>query len=524
MLKNFETHSMFRSFLICGLLVILILAVYWQVGTHDFLNFDDDQYITANPYIANGLTRESVSWAFTSVQNFNWHPLTWLSHALDIDLFGMNPRGHHLMNVAIHSAGTIILFAALFSLTAGLWQSAFVAALFALHPLHVESVAWAAERKDVLSGMFWFLTLLFYSRYADLRRCGKPALISYLAALLAFFLGLMSKPMLVTLPIILFLIDYWPLQRVGPNLQNQPAVSVRIMEKIPFIIGSLASCFITIHAQKIGGSMIQLNVIPMIVRLQNALVSYREYLSSIFYPHDLAVLYPFTMPIPLQQTIVSSLMLFAVSLICCVTYRRSPYLLTGWLWFLVTLVPVIGIIQVGNQAMADRYMYIPATGIFIMITWGATDIRNVFFPPSAGLSGKRLVFNTVFHAIPVAIILLCLVSSWRQTAYWKNNITLYNRALQVTTNNHIIHYNLGVTYRKAGKRAASLQEFEKALVINPRDADIRTMYAYTLAESGNIDAAIIEFRRTISLHPDYIVARNYLKYWIERQKVLTNLK
>ena len=495
------------TILICIALVTVTFAVYWQVGNHEFLSFDDDIYIARNVHIYERLTTTDIVWAFTSVEKCNWHPITWLSHMLDGQLFGMNPRGHHLTNVSIHCLATLLLFFLLIRLTDGLWQSAFVAAMFALHPLHVESVAWAAERKDVLSAFFWFATLLLYVRYVAARQSGLKGISLYLLTLLTFMLGLMSKPILVTLPVVMLLMDYWPLLRFG----NKVSLYSLFKEKLPFFACSILSSAITIYAQRKGGAVVPLEWIPFTIRIQNALVSYLKYIIKTLWPLDLAVLYPLILSIPLWQVISSAAALLIISAAAIAARRRYPFLTVGWFWFLVTLLPVIGLVQVGNQSMADRYMYLPIVGLFIMIAWGVPALLG----PEQGW--QRSVRRVLAPVAALAVITTVTIT-WRQIGYWQNNITLYRHALQVTTDNYIIHYNLGIAYGRTGEVEASINEFKKAVILKPSDIKIRNLLASTLAENGYIDAALSEFSISLAINPNDREAISSQKYWQDQKK------
>lgn len=502
-------------------LTIVTFAVYWHVGNHEFLSYDDDVYIVSNPHVAQGITTANIAWAFTSVEQCNWHPVTWLSHMLDVQLFGMNPRGHHLTNVLFHTIATLILFSLLVRLTGAVWKSSFVAALFALHPLHVESVAWAAERKDVLSACFFFLTLLLYSRYVEARRNKSASSVTiYLLTLLSFVLGLMSKPMLVTLPVIMLLLDLWPLRR----LDTAPTLSSLVAEKIPFLACSILSSAITIYAQREGGAIVVLDWVPIATRLQNSLVSYARYLVKAVWPHDLAVLYPFTLSIPLWQVVSSAVLLLLISAATIRAGRQHPYLPVGWFWFLITLFPVIGLVQVGNQSMADRYTYIPIVGIFMMLAWGVPALLGTTDGTGGGTETvKRSVWsrparrNTVLTLLAIVAIATSAVLTWQQIGYWKDNFSLYRHTLKVTSNNYIIHYNLGVAYGRRGDLDAAVNEFKAAVMIKPNDWTARSLLASTLAERGDIDAAIKEFNNALIINPNNMSAKSSLEYWRNRK-------
>ncbi len=470
-------------------LAVIILAVYMQVGNHDFLNFDDYTYVTNNPHVASGVTYPNFMWAFTSVDAANWHPITWLSHMIDVQLYGMNPRGHHLTNVVIHTVSALFLFLLLFRVTGALWQNLFVAALFALHPLHVESVAWVAERKDVLGALFWFLTLLLYVAYEEKRKISL-----YLLTLFAFMLGLMSKPMLVTLPFVMLLIDFWPLDRFeegrGPR-QHLRRLLVLTKEKVPFFACSFLSAVITIYAQNRGGAVQDLNEISFRLRSENALIAYVKYIGKTIWPHDLAVLYPFPPAIPIWQAIGSLLFLFLVSAAAILTARRHRYITVGWFWFLVTLLPVIGLIQVGGQSMADRYSYIPLTGLFIIAAWGVPDLIK-------GLRHRQGILALLAGTVIIASAAL----TWQQLGYWRDNISLYRHTLQITTDNSSINYNLGLALQAKGDLDAAIQEYREALRITPNSKNAHYNLGLALQTRGDPDAAIQEYRQTLWINPD----------------------
>jgi tetratricopeptide (TPR) repeat protein len=489
-------------------LLTATFILYWQVGSHEFLIYDDDLYISRNVHVLQGLSGENILWALTSVEQCNWHPLTWMSHMLDAQLFGISPHGHHLMNVGYHGIAVLFLFYLLNRLTRNLWRSAFVAALFALHPLHVESVAWAAERKDVLSACFGFLTLLLYVRYVETRRSKTySGLYLYLLTLFTFMLGLMSKPMLVTLPLVMLMLDYWPLQRFGAALPPDRTIALHkespyllLKEKIPFALCAVISSAVTFYAQHTGGAVVALDWIPLTLRLQNALVAYLAYITKTFWPRDLAVLYPFSNPIPMWQVGLSAVVLLVISVASIRFGRRWPWLPVGWFWYLVTLLPVIGIVQVGNQAMADRYAYIPTVGLYILISWGVPTVSGAFRKPIL---------------ILLAGLVLCAsaIVAWQQIGYWKNNITLFSHALQVTSGNHIIHYNLGIAYARSGNPIAAITEFHAAVKLRPNDSKLRNLLASTLAENGYVEAALSEYAHSLAITPNNQEASYALEYW-----------
>jgi tetratricopeptide (TPR) repeat protein len=475
-------------------LIVVTLAVYWQTVNHQFLNFDDNVYVTANHHVATGITGRNIMWAFSSVEASNWHPLTWLSHMTDAQLFGMSPGGHHITSTIFHSLSTLLLFLLLLRLTGALWSSSFVAALFALHPLHVESVAWIAERKDVLSAFFWFLTLFLYSEYAAKRN--KKL---YLLALCSFILGLMAKPMLVTLPLILLLLDLWPLDRyrsgnIEPQFQQNflTIAGGLIKEKIPFFACSLLSVFITIYAQNKGGSIAALSAIPFPLRCENAIVSYVTYIGKTFWPHNLAVYYPFPLAIPTWQVISSLLILLLLSAIALRTWKTRPYLTAGWFWFLVTLLPVIGLIQIGDQAMADRYSYIPVTGLFIIAAWGFRDL-TINVPYRHSLSAL----------IACSVLIISTAITWQQLGYWRDNYSLFRHTLSITTGNYKIHYNLGLALQSKGELTEAIHQYQEVLRTNPFHADTHNNLGLALQTKGDLNAAVQEFQTALRIDPGY---------------------
>jgi len=472
-------------------LVIAVVSIYMQAAHHHFISYDDNIYVTANQHVASGISVDNIIWAFTSVGDAsgNWHPLTWLSHMADAQFYGLNPFGHHLTNIVIHTLSSLTLLLLLFRITSSLWQSAFVAFMFALHPLHVESVAWVAERKDLLSGLFWFLTLLLYSEYVT---TSKPLL--YILCLFSFILGLMAKPMLVTLPLVMILVDYWPLRR---NLHKEAGhrfdgVVALAKEKIPFFVCSFFSCAITIYSQHKAGAINSLDTIPIALRIENALTAYVSYIGKTFWPTDLAVLYPFPLFIPLWQVIGSLFVILFISAAALWAGRRYPYLTVGWLWFLITLLPVIGLIQVGSQSMADRYSYIPTIGLFIMAAWGVTDLTN-------GLRHRMNILVPLAGAVVIASAIL----TWQQLAYWQDSISLYQHTLKVTNGNYAIHNSLGLELAGKGDIDAAIQEYRTAIQIRPRYAYPYNNLGNILADKGDLNSAIQEYRQALRLNPNY---------------------
>lgn len=488
-----------RKILICLLLIVATGSVYWQVKDHGFVNYDDPEYVVDNPHVNTGLSADNALWAFTSAgYAANWHPLTWLSHMLDVQLFGLDAGRHHLMNVLFHLANTALLLLLLYRMTGAYWRSVFVAALFALHPAHVESVAWISERKDVLSTLFWLLTMLCYVAYVR-----RPGSVRYLAALCAFTLGLLAKPMLVTLPVVLLLVDYWPLGRValggrrthaeiGVFAQTPPPPLGRLLvEKIPFFALSIASAGITLQAQWAGGSVAYLKEVPIPFRFGNALVAYVSYLGKMFWPRDLAVIYPLPPTLTVVEIAGAGVVLAGITALCLWMARRRPCLIVGWLWFLVTLVPVIGLVQVGQQFIADRYTYVPFIGLFIMMAWG--------LPPF--LTGRRYG-PAVLTAGACVTVVACTVLTWRQLGYWKNTLTLLGHAAAVVPGNYVAHNILGDTLVKMGRVDEGMAHYAKTLAVWPDDSAALIGMGMAYTKEGELDRALRYFNEELRDHPD----------------------
>jgi tetratricopeptide (TPR) repeat protein len=488
-------YFMRYSMLLCVVLMGITLSIFWQTGDHQFINFDDPLYVTNNPHVKGGITGKNILWAFTTTTASNWHPLTWLSHMADVEIFGLNPRGHHLTSVFIHTASTLLLFLLLTQITAAPWQSLFVAALFALHPLHVESVAWVAERKDVLSGFFWFLTLLFYAGYVKHR-----TVKSYFLTLFSFVLGLLTKPMLVTLPVTMLLLDYWPFHRFLRDQAEPRGVASfsflsLVKEKIPFFLLSALASLITLYAQDKGGAMKSLEAIPFALRVENAMIAHAKYLGKTIWSSDLAIVYPFPPSLPLWQVLGSSLLLLLISMVVVRYRRRFPYLLVGWFWFLVTLVPVIGLIQVGGQSMADRYTYIPLTGLFMICSWGISDLLRSWRYRGA-----------VLAILAGLVICASTVVTWQQLSYWKENISLYQHTLQVTTDNYLILNNYGIALADQGRFDEAILQYQEALRIWPKSATAHVNLGAALSNQGKFTEAISHYHEALRLIPDYALA------------------
>jgi protein O-mannosyl-transferase len=488
---NLFTSPEKRNVILCLLLVVATLALYNPVNSHPFVNYDDDRYVTDNPHVHNGLNRDTIAWAFTAKEQGNWHPLTWLSHTLDYELFHQNATGHHFTSLLIHAANAVLLFLFLIYATDRPGTSLFVAALFALHPINVESIAWVSERKNVLSTFFFFAALIAYCWYGR-----KPGWQRYIAFTGFFILGLMSKPMVITLPFVLLLLDYWPLRRIQgspvgvPQIPQAP-LSRLLIEKLPLLVVSAASAVITMQAQQAGGAMRSTAQFSPGVRLENAMVAYAMYLWKMIWPAHLAPLYPHPGDsLAAWQVGTAALVLLAVTGVV-LKFRSKRYLLTGWLWFLGTLVPVIGLVQVGDQAMADRYAYIPLIGIFVMIAWGAADLAD------------SATINPAWRMIPVACVLLALsFATHRQINYWSSNYDLWTHTLAVTDKNFIAQDNLGGALLLLGKPDEAYPHFQAAAAINPRDPMSHSNLGAYLLQHGQIADAMKQYERTISLTSD----------------------
>jgi tetratricopeptide (TPR) repeat protein len=457
---------------ICLFLFLTTVLVYSQVSRFAFLTFDDNQGLLANPQVRDGFSATGIAWAFTAGYTSNWFPVTWFSHMLDFQIFGLDPGWHHLTSVLIHAVGAVLLFALIERMTGRKWESAFVAFVFALHPLHVESVAWVSERKDVLFAFFWFLTTWFYLDLVERRTIGK-----YLLVVLAFCLGLMSKQMIVTLPFTLLLLDAWPLKRTG--------VKTLILEKIPLLALSIAASAITFLVQRKGGAVQSLDAIPLAARAANAAMAYVIYIANFAWPSGLAFFYPFPSRWPAGEVAFAALALVAMSVTVLLAYRKRPYLAVGWFWYLGTLAPVIGLIQVGHQARADRYTYIPLIGISIMVAWAAAELPR---RPVAILA--------------IAACLGWMLATWVQISYWKDSAALYNRAIAVTDANYLAHLNLGVDLAVQGDYPKALRELYTSIEENPDQAHARNSLGGVLYTVGRKDEAMEQFAQAIRLEPN----------------------
>jgi tetratricopeptide (TPR) repeat protein len=545
-----------------GLLVIT-LAVYWGLLTCDFINYDDNKYVTDNPYVHGGLTTQSLRWTFNIGYAGNWHPLTWISHMVDWQVFGPNPRWHHLTNLLLHQANILLLFALLQRTTGVLWRSAMVAALFALHPMHVESVAWVAERKDLLCTFFFILTLWAYARYGMTKGGRMPKdeggtdnihpqespvqhptsniqhptsniqhptssirpSFYYAFALLFFCLGLMSKPMLVTVPFVLLLLDYWPLgrlQSLEPGVQSLgskarspqstvppsfaaalrrvdgPRATARksqivyriLAEKLPFLGLAVISSVVTVLAQRRGGAVVPMDALPLAARFSNALVSYVRYAGKLLWPQDLAVICPYVYHWPVWLVLGAAACLLAFSWLALKLRRQAPYLPVGWFWFLGTLVPVIGLVQVGEEAIADRYTYIPSIGLFIAICWGVPQVL-----------GEWPLRKPVLGLSAALALCACAVLTRSQAAYWRDSVSLFGHAVAVTKDNGIAHTALGAGLAGRNRLDEAIVHYNIALQLNPRYGLAHNDLGLALARLGRYDEAVAQYRRALALNP-----------------------
>jgi hypothetical protein len=471
-----------KTMYVAFLLVTATVVVYSGVLGNGFVNFDDNDYVTSNAIIQKGLSWEGIKWAFTSFHASNWHPLTWLSHMLDVQLFGLNPAGHHLMNLLFHIFATLLLFGFLSCATGKIWFSGFASALFALHPMHVESVAWVAERKDVLSAAFYFATLWVYVSYSRSNSLKKYALV-----IILFTLGLLSKPMLVSLPLLLLLLDYWPLGRFKANSRS---IILLAAEKVPFLLLAVISSSITIIAQQTA--IAPLNKIYLSTRISNAIISYCIYIWQGFWPFNLAVLYPFSRP-EITNVVICLLILVIITVVVLWQVVRLPFLFTGWVWYLITLIPVIGIVQVGGQAHADRYTYVPYIGLFIIAVWGANALLNKLE------FRKRTPLIVTFYLTMFALSII----TRQQITYWKNDLTLFSHTIKVTKNNAIAYGNLGFFYENDGQIDQAIACYQRALDIYPY-FDSYFNLGNTLMQKGQTDNAINHYLKALEIKPNNI--------------------
>jgi protein O-mannosyl-transferase len=476
---------------ICIFLAVITFVVFSQTLHHEFVNYDDELYVADNPAVLGGLSLKGIIWAFTHNVNVNWTPLTMITHMLDHQLYGTNAGGHHLTSVLLHLASVLVLFLVLKEMTGALWRSAFVAALFAIHPLHVESVAWIAERRDVLSGLFFMLTLGAYVRYVEKSKVQSPkSKVCYGLTLVFFALGLMSKPMVVTLPLVLLLLDYWPLKRF-PQPGDRLIPWRLVAEKGPLLALSGAVCVATLFAQKEA-----IQSVPLAMRIGNALVSYVAYLGQMIYPVGLAVFYPYPgNGLALWKVISAFVLLLVISAGVVAARRKQPWFLVGWLWYLGMLVPAIGLIQSGLRARADRYTYLPQVGLYLLLAWAAVEL-------CAGWRHRRAVLGGCAMIILAALIFCARV----QTSYWRNSELLWTHTLACTSDNAEAHYNLGNALLKKGDVDEAIDHYQKALQISPNSADVHNNFGNALIKKDSVDKAIDHYQKALQINPTYAKA------------------
>jgi len=485
------------------LLAAIILALYWPVTGYEFIVMDDSMYVVDNPDIQKGFSRQGISWAATTLYTANWHPLTWLSLMADYELYGLNAAGYHISNLFLHILNTLLLFLVLLRMTGETWKCLTVAAFFGVHPLNIESVVWIAERKNLLSTLFWILTLFAYIRYTE-----RPGYWRYLQAVFLFALGLMAKPMLVTLPLVVLLLDYWPLRRLSPVIRyhgkgfsesvNNGSTPQRLLkEKIPFFLLSLCSALITFYAAKTGGAVRTLAEFPLSGRIANAFIACIFYLEKMIWPVDLAIFYTYRANRPLSL-FASLLLLSAITVYVSIQRKKHPYLLAGWFWYLITLLPVIGIIQVGFQSMANRYAYIPLVGIFIIITWGASDLLKT------NNSSRYKTFAAV------ALILIMSFSTWTQLPHWRNSEAVFKHAIMVTEDNFFAHAGMGDVWQSRGDFHTARLHYKESLRIQPGYAEARNNLAVILMKEGRVAEAEVEFREALKYKPNLAEAHSNL--------------
>jgi tetratricopeptide (TPR) repeat protein len=475
--------------LLAVMLVLVTMALYWPATRYDFINLDDPDYVTSNPHVQGDLNWEGVKWAFCNTeQAVYWAPLMWLSHLLAWQFFGSNPWGHHLINVLLHSANTGLVFLVFRRMTQATWRSVILAALFGLHPLRLESVVWVTERKDVLSAFFWMLTLWAYAKYVEAAQSRKSkSNIWYGAALAMFALGLMSKAMLVTVPCVLLLLDNWPLERF-----KQGCAWRLVTEKIPFVVLAAVAGVVTFVAVKHGGAMVGAESRPLEARVGNALISYCRYLGKLFWPTDLAVFYPYPGDWPMGKVLLAGGFMLGISVLFFVKRRQYPFMLMGWLWFVGTLVPVIGLVQAGHQAMADRFTYVPSLGVLMLAIWGAYELA------------RRWRYRVIaLSVVGSATVILCLALTGQQLGYWKDSEALFRHALAVTKNNYVAHKQLGMTLGKKGQTQEAISHLQQAIHLDPNQAEDHYNLGVALNTQGQTDEGIRQYQEALRLVPDY---------------------
>lgn len=494
-INNSSVYKIRRDLLACLFFTVITIIIYAQVQNFDFINLDDNAYVTENRYIKNGFKLDGLSWAFTNIDAGQYIPLVWISYMVDSELCGLSPGWFHITNLFFHIINTMLLFFLLQKLSESFWRSFFVSLFFAVHPIHVESVAWVAERKDVLSMFFFLLSIIAYSNYVK-----KPCYKTYLLSLGLFILGLMAKPMVITLPIALLLLDYWPLGRIKKinDILKKEKIKL-ILEKIPYLIISFLIGILTIYGTHKSGGIISLKEISIESRLANMFVSYTTYLINLVWPSGLAVIYPYPISFAWWKVTLSVLLILSMSFFSIRNQLQRPYLLFGWFWYLIVLFPVIGLTQAGTQSMADRFAYIPFVGLYVMIVWGSMDLA-IFFK-----------IKRIFLIVPAMVVLFLLtITSFNQVKHWENSISLFNHTTHVTQKNHIAHFNLGNAFQNQDRLSEAILHYKTALHIKPYDWNIRSNLGLALLKKGDVEKAIVEFNKVISLNPDHADSLNNL--------------
>jgi tetratricopeptide (TPR) repeat protein len=495
------TNDRAATLIACALLVLATIGIYAQSINYNFIAVDDYFYVTANSHVKAGLTGESIRWAFTSMEVSNWHPLTWISLMINYRLSGMDPSSYHAGNIILHALNAVLLLLVLRQLTGSLYRSTFVAALFALHPIHVESVAWISERKDVLSTMFWFLGIWAYLLYLR-----KPSAWRYGAVMGAFVMGLMSKPMLVSFPITLLLLDIWPLRRLAAESQRSVPLPRLFLEKVPLFAVSIVSCFLTFWAQKAGGAVAQLNIVPFNFRMMNAVVSYVIYLGKMIWPLNLAIFYPHPMnTLEGWKVVVCLIALAGMTYYSITAAARRAYVTFGWLWYIITLAPVIGIVQIGSQGLADRYTYVPFIGIFVIIAWGAPDLVGRFF----GAKPEAIRRSRMMLGALAGMVLLALASlAYGQVRFWKDDITAWAHAVEVGPGDAFSEYNLGHSLHMQNRDDEAMIHYRQAAQIDPNRYDAYNNLGIILMNRGAYAEAESALQAALRAKPDFAKA-----YW-----------
>jgi tetratricopeptide (TPR) repeat protein len=486
----------FPAWLMAAMLALVTIALYWPALSYDFVSYDDPEFVTANPHVQGGLNWEEAKWAFCNTeQAAYWAPLMWLSHMLACQFFGLNPWGHHLINVLLHATNTALVFLVFRRMTGATWRSLILAALFGWHPLRVESVAWVTERKDVLSTLFWMLALWAYAEYVEAAQVRHSRSKLWDGAALAMFvLGLMSKPMLVTLPCVLLLLDYWPLERFKHRRARQ-----LVTEKTPFFVLALVASVVTFVVQNHGGAVAGGEKLPLGARGGNALISYCRYMEKMFWPTDLAVFYPHPGYWPMGKVLLAGCLILGISVLLLVQRRRFPFMLMGWLWYCGTLLPVIGLVQSGDQAMADRFTYVPSLGVLIPAIWGAYELTKRWRYPMIALSAAGL-----------AVIVVCLAVTRQQLTHWEDTEALFRHALKVTKSNYIAHVSLGIELVRKGQIDEAISQYQEVIRLKPDFALAHNNLGFALLRKGQVDEAISQYQEAILLRPDYLLAHNNL--------------